>query len=68
MVPFIALPGVWEGAVTTLLGGGEFSFAIGLIVAGGVYLLGLLRIIDRYQMRDDDDRASHSGRMAQPVT
>lgn len=39
MVPFIALPGVWEGAVATAFGGVDFSFVIGLVVAGGLYLL-----------------------------
>lgn len=39
MVPFIFLPGVWEGPIATALGGADISFAIGLIVAGGLYFL-----------------------------
>jgi purine-cytosine permease-like protein len=39
MVPFIALPGVWEGPVATAFGGVDLAFVIGLVVAGGLYLL-----------------------------
>jgi nucleobase:cation symporter-1, NCS1 family len=39
MIPFVSLPGVFTGPVAAALGGADFSFAIGLVVAGGLYLL-----------------------------
>lgn len=39
MVPFISLPDVFTGPIANAIGGADFSFAIGLIVAGGVYLI-----------------------------
>lgn len=39
MVPFIFLPGVWEGPIAAALGGADLSFAVGLVVSGGLYLL-----------------------------
>lgn len=39
MIPFIFLPGVWEGPIAMALGGADISFAIGLVVAGGLYFL-----------------------------
>lgn len=38
MVPFVALT-FYQGPVTTLLGGADISFAVGLAVAGGLYYL-----------------------------
>ncbi|GAA1742760.1 purine-cytosine permease family protein [Microcella frigidaquae] len=45
MVPFVYLPGVWEGSIAVLVDGADFSFAIGLVVSGVAYLL-LARGID----------------------
>lgn len=39
MVPFISLPDVFTGPIANAIGGADFSFAVGLIVAGGVYLI-----------------------------
>jgi NCS1 family nucleobase:cation symporter-1 len=39
MIPFISLPGVFTGPIATLVGGADFSFAIGLVVSGGLYFL-----------------------------
>ena len=39
MIPFFSLPGLFTGPIANAVGGADFSFAVGLIVAGGLYLL-----------------------------
>jgi purine-cytosine permease-like protein len=39
MIPFFSIPGIFIGTVADLMGGADFSFAIGLVVSGGLYLL-----------------------------
>ncbi|CAN5358236.1 cytosine permease [soil metagenome] len=39
MIPFFSLPGLFTGPIAELVGGADFSFAIGLVVAGGLYYL-----------------------------
>lgn len=39
MIPFIFLPGVWEGPIAMALGGADISFAVGLIVSGALYFI-----------------------------
>ena len=37
MVPFFSLPGLYTGPIAERIGGADISFAIGLVVAGGLY-------------------------------
>lgn len=37
MIPFFSLPGLYTGPVAESIGGADISFAIGLVVAGGLY-------------------------------
>lgn len=39
MIPFFSLPGLFTGPVANAIGGADISFAIGLVVAGGLYYL-----------------------------
>jgi NCS1 nucleoside transporter family len=39
MIPFFSLPGLFVGPIANLLGTADFSFAVGLVVAGGLYFL-----------------------------
>ncbi|HEY3748334.1 MAG TPA: cytosine permease [Pseudonocardiaceae bacterium] len=55
MVPFMALS-FYHGPVTQALGGGDISFAVGLIVAGGLYYL-FSRNLDLSAERDAVERS-----------
>ncbi|MFC5909766.1 purine-cytosine permease family protein [Streptacidiphilus monticola] len=46
MVPFMALS-FWEGPVAEAAGGADFSFAVGLLVSGGLYYALTGRVRDR---------------------
>ena len=46
MIPFFSLPGLFTGPIAGLIGGADISFAIGLVVSGGLYLL-FARGLDR---------------------
>jgi len=46
MIPFFSLPGLFTGPVANLIGGADVSFAVGLVIAGGLYLL-FSRNLDR---------------------
>ena len=46
MIPFFSLPGLYTGPVAEAIGGADVSFAIGLVVAGGLYWL-FCRNLDR---------------------
>jgi purine-cytosine permease-like protein len=46
MIPFFSLPGLFTGPVAAAIGGADISFAVGLVVAGGLYLL-FARGLDR---------------------
>src|SRR5690606_13574965 len=39
MIPFIFLPGVWEGPIANALGGADISFVVGLLVSGALYFV-----------------------------
>lgn len=39
MIPFFSLPGLFTGPIAALIGGADVSFAVGLVVAGGLYFL-----------------------------
>ncbi len=39
MIPFFSLPGLFTGPIAALVGGADFSFAVGLVVAGVLYYL-----------------------------
>jgi purine-cytosine permease-like protein len=39
MIPFFSLPGLFTGPIAALIGGADISFAIGLVVSGGLYYL-----------------------------
>lgn len=39
MIPFISLPGVFTGPIANAIGGADFSFAVGLVVSGGLYFI-----------------------------
>jgi purine-cytosine permease-like protein len=39
MIPFFSLPGLFTGPVANAIGGADVSFAVGLVVAGGLYFL-----------------------------
>jgi NCS1 nucleoside transporter family len=46
MIPFFSIPGLFTGPIAELMGGADFSFAVGLVVSGGLYLL-FSRSLDR---------------------
>jgi nucleobase:cation symporter-1, NCS1 family len=46
MIPFFSLPGLFTGPVANAIGGADISFAVGLVVAGGLYYL-FSRSLDR---------------------
>lgn len=58
MVPFLSLPGVFTGPLAAAMGGVDFSFAVGLIVAGALYFV-LARGIDH----DAEAKARHESQM-----
>lgn len=55
MVPFVSLT-FWQGPATEALGGADISFAIGLIVGGGLYFL-LTRTLDLSAEHDAVERS-----------
>ncbi len=46
MIPFFSIPDLFTGPVAEKMGGADVSFAVGLVVAGGLYFL-LTRGLDR---------------------
>ncbi|MGN6446424.1 purine-cytosine permease family protein [Amnibacterium sp.] len=56
MIPFFALTDLFVGPVANLLGGADLSFAVGLIVAGGLYLL-FSRGLDRRAEEEARERS-----------
>jgi NCS1 family nucleobase:cation symporter-1 len=39
MIPFFSLPGLFTGPIAESVGGADFSFLVGLVLAGGLYFL-----------------------------